>query len=212
MLVPVSEAALESLLVPESGNAVLPPPVLGLQPTLPRRSPLTKPFASLALTLMPCPSSATHCALSTPPALFSHIRPGHRGPKSRACTGRAGAGIVLANVRPAMTNHPYRIPSLTDESTGRGQSSCTHTCLVCRTRAGLARVRFRSLLVGGAAFAFLMVNVATALVTFTSARLAEKMLAAATSLDRATHEASHARKGARSPEPRHGSLGGHPQT
>jgi hypothetical protein len=101
-----------------------------------------------------------------------------------------------------MTNHPYRISPLTDDSSsGGGQGHCTHTCLACRTRAGLARVRLRSVLLGGAAFAFLMVNVATALVTFTSARLAEKMLAAATSLDRATHDAStHVRKGARGPE------------
>jgi hypothetical protein len=87
-------------------------------------------------------------------------------------------GIVLAMSMPIMTTspHPYRTPSAEE-------AAAAHPCIVCRARAALAHVRWRPVLMGGALFAFMAVNVATAAVTLSSMRLAEKMLAAANSLD-----------------------------
>jgi hypothetical protein len=82
-----------------------------------------------------------------------------------------------------MTTQPYRTAPPA-ESTARD-----HGCPLCRARAALAQVRLRSVLIVGSAIAFLMLNGASALVAMSSARLAEKMLSAATALDRTARAA-----------------------
>jgi hypothetical protein len=94
---------------------------------------------------------------------------------------------------PIMTTHPYR--------TSLSEDSSAAPCIVCRARAALAHVRWRGVLIGGACFAFMAVNMATAAVTLSSMRLAEKMLAAANSLDHVTrgaleHSPTHPAKAA----------------
>ncbi len=93
------------------------------------------------------------------------------------------SGTVLAMPLTTMTTQPYRTAPPA-ESTARD-----HGCPLCRARAALAQVRLRSVLIVGSAVAFLMLNGASALVAMSSARLAEKMLSAATALDRTARAA-----------------------
>jgi hypothetical protein len=67
-------------------------------------------------------------------------------------------------------SHPYRSRQWTEPPIISGG------CFVCRTRSGLQRVRLRTVLLGGAALAFLGINLACAVVAHTYARLVEKMV------------------------------------
>ncbi len=101
-------------------------------------------------------------------------------------------------------HHPYRTSPSADATSS--VPSCHHTCLRCEARSMLAQVPLRTVLVGGLAMAFMMVNIAAAVVTLATARLTQKMLATGTILDGASHakpnkKAPAAAKEASAPKP-----------
>jgi hypothetical protein len=87
-----------------------------------------------------------------------------------------------------MMPHPYRTP-LRVASTA-SVAVCPHVCLRCHTSRWLASVPFRSVLVGVASVAFVMINAASAIVALSAVRMTERMVAAASTVAAAARDSS----------------------
>jgi PDZ domain len=98
---------------------------------------------------------------------------------------RSSSGIELA-MSVLMDTHPYRRASPLDQN---GPASSQTSCLFCRTRNALARVRWRTVLIAATAVVFSTVNVASAFVVHRSLLDAKHALSKAEALDLAANTA-----------------------